>query len=257
MIRQEHVLATGTTLGQFCNIPLPWFGWTSVGWFGLFWPVAWHRCHLMSAQQATQRAKLLLEVHIKHQSQRFGQYFLDFQGPMCMPTGRFGSFNAGWKRLMPYCHHNQVGRKCQKCQRGWSHVCLSWPSQQICLFFFGCSLFHDQRTLMASKLMHSLWNIHVWKMLHHFGPKFGWTHVCPQVAEHCVGCELWGPQKAHQSFLGFDMLVMGKNTCVVISCLWMGTIKKNPLSQNIQILACFYGSKSWWYTRTGTVREDI
>ena len=136
MIRQEHVLATGTTLGQFCNIPLPWFGWTSVGWFGLFWRVAWHRCHLMSAQQATQRAKLLLEVHIKHQSQRFGQYFLDFQGPMCMPIGRFGSFNAGWKRLMPYCHHNQVGRKCQKCQRGWSHVCLSWPSQQICLFFW-------------------------------------------------------------------------------------------------------------------------
>lgn len=140
MIRQEHVLATGTTLGQFCNIPLPWFGWTSVGWFGVlwrvFWRVAWHRCHLMSAQQATQRAKLLLEVHIKHQSQRFGQYFLDFQGPMCMPIGRFGSFNAGWER---FCHIvtitklganvRNVSVVCHMC------VCRGCRNRFVCFFW--------------------------------------------------------------------------------------------------------------------------
>ena len=57
--------------------------------------------------------------------------------------------------------------------------------------------------------------------------------MCPQVAEHCVGCELWGPQKAHQSFLGFDMLVMGKkHMCSDFMSLNGNHKKESPKSKH-------------------------
>ena len=106
----------------------------------------------MSAQQATQRAKLLLEVHIKHQSQRFGEYFLGFQGAMWKPIGRFGSFRPGWQSFEKFCQFvtrtklganvSAVGHMC---------VCLA-----IAFFREGFSVFHDQRMLVASKLMQEL-----------------------------------------------------------------------------------------------------
>ena len=135
MIRQEHVLARHCvwTILQH-TLALIWLNQRWMVWAVLTRCVASLSSHVGTAGDA----KGETPFGGAHQASitEIWPILLGFSGAHVHANWTFWIVQRWMEKVLPYCHHNQVGRKCQKCQRGWSHVCLSWPSQQICLFFW-------------------------------------------------------------------------------------------------------------------------